>query len=177
MPFVSEAQRRKFHAMAAAGTISQETLRHWEDSTPKGTKLPERVGSHEKRAYLEGYEAAMKLAWIPQALRLGSTALNWGIKAFKGTGAARNALLPGALNAGVTAVSGGSAGDVAAAGVSGGVGGAVGGAKMFSKSPMMGQIAGMGASMGVDHAIKARNPQPNDPAAYANDFGKLPGQS
>jgi hypothetical protein len=43
MPFKSEAQRRKFYAMAADGEISQATVDRWEDETPKGKKLPERV--------------------------------------------------------------------------------------------------------------------------------------
>lgn len=43
MPFKSEAQRRKFHAMAGRGEISKKTVEHWEDATPKGKKLPEHV--------------------------------------------------------------------------------------------------------------------------------------
>ena len=41
-PFKSQAQRRKFHAMADRGEISKKTLGKWEGETPKG-KLPERV--------------------------------------------------------------------------------------------------------------------------------------
>ena len=180
MPFVSEAQRRKFHAMAAAGTISQETLKHWEDSTPKGAKLPERVGSHEKRAYLEGYSAALVLTGIEKNAN-PAAAIGWGVKAFKGLGSmssVKNLALPAAMNMGVTAIGGGGAGDIAASGVSGAAGGAIGGSKMFAKSPVAGQMAGMAGSMGADHLInKVRNPQPSDPAAYANDMGKLPGQA
>lgn len=47
MPFKSEAQRRKFHEMAARGEISQKTVDRWEADTPAGT-LPERV---KKAAY------------------------------------------------------------------------------------------------------------------------------
>ena len=43
MPFKSEAQRRKFYAMAARGEISQEMVGKWEQETPKGKKLPKRV--------------------------------------------------------------------------------------------------------------------------------------
>jgi hypothetical protein len=43
MPFKSKAQRRKFYAMADRGEISDATVKHWEDATPKGKKLPERV--------------------------------------------------------------------------------------------------------------------------------------
>ena len=51
MPFKSEAQRRKFYAMAARGEISEETLKEWQDST--GDKeLPEKVGK-EKTALNE----------------------------------------------------------------------------------------------------------------------------
>lgn len=48
MPFKSEAQRRKFYAMASRGEISKETLKEWEHATPKGKKLPKRV---KKAAY------------------------------------------------------------------------------------------------------------------------------
>lgn len=46
-PFKSEAQRRKFHAMAEKGEISKETVEKWESETPKDQPLPERV---EKKA-------------------------------------------------------------------------------------------------------------------------------
>jgi len=42
MPFKSEAQRRKFYAMASRGEISKETLRRWEQHTGD-RRLPERV--------------------------------------------------------------------------------------------------------------------------------------
>lgn len=44
MPFVSQAQRAKFHAMAARGELSQAIVDEWEAHTPKGKKLPRRVG-------------------------------------------------------------------------------------------------------------------------------------
>jgi len=44
MPFKSKAQRRKFHAMKDRGEISEKTVKRWEKHTPKGKKLPERVG-------------------------------------------------------------------------------------------------------------------------------------
>ena len=43
MPFKSQAQRRKFYAMADDGEISKKTLNEWEDATPKNKKLPEKV--------------------------------------------------------------------------------------------------------------------------------------
>lgn len=43
MPFKSQAQRRKFYAMEDRGEISSETLKKWEEETPKGKKLPEHV--------------------------------------------------------------------------------------------------------------------------------------
>jgi hypothetical protein len=43
MPFKSQAQRRKFYAMASKGEISKATVKHWEEATPKGKKLPEHV--------------------------------------------------------------------------------------------------------------------------------------
>lgn len=43
MPFKSQAQRAKFHALVAQGKMKQSTLDEWEASTPKDKKLPERV--------------------------------------------------------------------------------------------------------------------------------------
>ena len=42
VPYKSEAQRKKFHEMAARGEISQKTLQEW-DSSSKGLRLPERL--------------------------------------------------------------------------------------------------------------------------------------
>ena len=42
MPYVSDAQRRLFHAKANRGEISKATVHHWDEAT-KGKKLPERV--------------------------------------------------------------------------------------------------------------------------------------
>lgn len=46
MPFKSEAQRRKFYAMAAKGEISKAKLNEWERETPD-KKLPEKVASEK----------------------------------------------------------------------------------------------------------------------------------
>lgn len=43
MPFASEAQRRKFYAMARRGEISMKKVKEYERET-KGKKLPEHVG-------------------------------------------------------------------------------------------------------------------------------------
>lgn len=54
MPFKSEAQRRYFHVMQAQGKISPETVKEWEDATPKKEKkkLPYHVGEVKKSADL-----------------------------------------------------------------------------------------------------------------------------
>lgn len=57
MPFKSKAQRRKFYAMADRGEISKKKVKEWEDATPKGKKLPERVkkeGTMKSAAYAFG---------------------------------------------------------------------------------------------------------------------------
>lgn len=56
MPFKSKAQRRKFYAMADRGEISDATVERWEDETPKGKKLPERV---KKSLYEAGRQHAL----------------------------------------------------------------------------------------------------------------------
>ena len=42
MPYKSEAQRKKFHALEKEGKISAKTVKHW-DKASKGKKLPKRV--------------------------------------------------------------------------------------------------------------------------------------
>ncbi len=42
LPYKSDAQRRKFHAMLKRGEVSQATVRHW-DKASKGKRLPERA--------------------------------------------------------------------------------------------------------------------------------------
>jgi hypothetical protein len=47
MPYKSNAQRRKFHAMEKRGEISHATVREW-DKASKGRKLPERARKKKK---------------------------------------------------------------------------------------------------------------------------------
>jgi len=53
MPYASEAQRRKFHAMLERGEISEQTVKEW-DKASKGKKLPERV--KKKASYAQGQD-------------------------------------------------------------------------------------------------------------------------
>lgn len=46
MPFSSEAQRRKFYAMAERGEISKKKVQEYEEETTG--KLPERVKAKKK---------------------------------------------------------------------------------------------------------------------------------
>lgn len=59
MPFKSQAQRRFFHAAEARREIPKGTAERWEEHTPKGKKLPERVrkkkSEHEKHAFVCGF--------------------------------------------------------------------------------------------------------------------------
>jgi hypothetical protein len=55
MPFKSEAQRRKFYAMANRGEISHQEVKKWEDHTPD-KKLPEHV---KKSMYTFGVQRAL----------------------------------------------------------------------------------------------------------------------
>lgn len=48
MPFVSEAQRKKFLELEAKGEIPKGTYAKWEEETPKG-RLPQRVGRSPKK--------------------------------------------------------------------------------------------------------------------------------
>lgn len=48
MPFKSEAQRRKFYAMARRGEIPKSTVLKWEQET-KGKKLPKRKKKKKKK--------------------------------------------------------------------------------------------------------------------------------
>jgi hypothetical protein len=70
MPFRSEAQRRKFYAMARRGEISADTLKKWEDETPKSKKLPERIG-------MKKTSSSAKLLVVP-AMGATGTAVGYG---------------------------------------------------------------------------------------------------
>jgi len=48
MPYRSDAQRKKFHAMLARGEISPQTVREWDEAS-KGLKLPKKVKKSKKR--------------------------------------------------------------------------------------------------------------------------------
>ena len=50
MPFKSQAQLGKLYAMQSRGEISAKTVKHFEDATPKGKKLPYHVKKHPKVA-------------------------------------------------------------------------------------------------------------------------------
>lgn len=72
MPFKSQAQRRKFYAMADRGDISKETLKEWEDATPKDKKLPERIGGDSmKTAFFIGFEKQANLYHAAELAGLG----------------------------------------------------------------------------------------------------------
>lgn len=57
MPYKSDAQRRKFHALLQKGQISQKVVKEF-DQASKGMELPEKVGDrkHMKR---HGYTVQM----------------------------------------------------------------------------------------------------------------------
>jgi hypothetical protein len=75
MPFKSEAQRRKFYAMANRGEISKKTVKEWQDAT--GDKqLPERMGAkHATSASLDNLKLSEEqLAYLQTAKNLGKLA-------------------------------------------------------------------------------------------------------
>lgn len=81
MPFKSQAQRRKFYAMADRGEISKETLKEWEDATPKDKELPERVkkaGVSMNSAFFTGFE---KKASVSDHLYHGAELAGLGVLA------------------------------------------------------------------------------------------------
>lgn len=43
MPFVSQAQHRKFEELVKQGKMSQATLDEWRKATPNLKRLPERI--------------------------------------------------------------------------------------------------------------------------------------
>ena len=47
MPYKSDAQRKKFHAMEKRGEISHATVKHWDEAN-KGKKLPEHAKQRGK---------------------------------------------------------------------------------------------------------------------------------
>jgi len=66
MPFKSQSQRGLFYHMLETGEMSPETVKHWEDETPKGKKLPKHVRKKmHKHAFIESFEkvAGIKEMW------------------------------------------------------------------------------------------------------------------
>ena len=64
MPFKSQAQRRFMYWAEAHGKVPSGTAEKWEEHTPKGRKLPEKVSSgkshhrkkiHHKKAFVDGF--------------------------------------------------------------------------------------------------------------------------
>jgi len=58
MPYVSEAQRRKFHMLLKQGKISAATVKEFDEAS-KGKKLPERIkakaeGIHDRLSRMVG---------------------------------------------------------------------------------------------------------------------------
>lgn len=80
-PFKSQAQRRKFYAMAERGEISKKTVKKWEEHTPSG-KLPERV--HRKAAELE--KEALIGALLKPLAWMGKGMLGFGGRAARAFG-------------------------------------------------------------------------------------------
>jgi hypothetical protein len=88
-PFKSEAQRRKFYAMAARGEISAAEVRKWERATPPGALNPPTFGQyshgvsiHRRGAKDEGGEI---IHATPAALRSRYAKRIAGIKRERGT--------------------------------------------------------------------------------------------
>lgn len=60
MPYKSDAQRRKFHALEKEGKISHKTVKEF-DKASKGKQLPERVGGVRDMSYLnDNYDQQKK---------------------------------------------------------------------------------------------------------------------
>lgn len=140
MPFKSEAQRRLFHAKAARGEISEETVHEWEHSTKNKKELP----MHVKKSYELGSNAALAFFWksanalAPTLSQRAASAVVQG-----GTGLLLNAAMaqPGdkVRQGGISLVSDG-------------LGGFLGGFK------------GMGASMATNMALQGLTaPKPKHP--------------
>lgn len=63
MPYRSDAQRRKFHALLAEGKISKSTVDEF-DRASKGMSLPERVGTKAPKKYRQHSRAHRYLSTI-----------------------------------------------------------------------------------------------------------------
>jgi hypothetical protein len=59
VPFKSQSQRRFFYAAAGRDDIPRKTVRRWENETPKGRKLPEKV-MNKSAAFDAGVLAALE---------------------------------------------------------------------------------------------------------------------
>jgi len=65
MPFKSKAQRRLFYSKMQSGEMTPETVKHWEEATPKNKKLPEHV-TKKANAFIDGFA---KIALFQQAMQ------------------------------------------------------------------------------------------------------------
>jgi hypothetical protein len=76
MPFVSQAQRGLFYHKKETGEFSPEMVKHWEEATPKGKKLPARLHpkakhGHSKHAFVEGFKK-VAIIDLPDEARYGA---------------------------------------------------------------------------------------------------------
>ena len=62
MPYVSDAQRRYMHWARAHGKIKPKVVEEFDEATPKGAKLPERVQHAKHAAFLD----ELQKIYIPQ---------------------------------------------------------------------------------------------------------------
>lgn len=92
MPFQSQAQRRKFYAMASRGEISPKVVKEWEAHTPKDKKLPEHV-EKKASAFTEGFEKEAFVGTILSGARMIGKGLGMGV--MRGGRGLQNVGLPG----------------------------------------------------------------------------------
>lgn len=87
MPFKSQRQRRYFHWAAGQGKISRKTVSKWEAHTPKGKKLPEKVGAMDKYSSDENIALAEEMGKILAKTAATSAATGAARRVVKGVAA------------------------------------------------------------------------------------------
>lgn len=142
MPFRSQAQRRKFYAMADRGEISDSTVQEWESHTPKGKDLPERVSKKKKKREKKADAPASLIGHLGQAAALEKTAIIGGVGGMTSAVAKAPWLRPLLKNLGIYGA------PMAAAGIGGGYG---------LRSAFVPDEIATARRQGAEHAIRKEN--------------------
>ena len=167
MPMRSQRQRRWMWA------THPEMAKRWEEHTPKGTKLPERVSP--KTAYALGTAAALAAFGVKEAGWLGSAASRLGGFVGKGLQWGGKALgfLPSGVGNAVGAVVGGAGGALEGLANGEGLRGVAARGALGAASSALPFAAGTALQLGGNAALSRTFTPPRRPASAPSAIGQV----